>query len=196
MSDEGPSLTNLLAQDDDAPEEKAPRGEVPPQPGVPIEDIARTRTRSNEEIIREELRAAGVSYLNVWRTGVALLPTLLIAISFLRREVFEQMAKADPALKLLPLDRYLLGTALLFVVAYIFANLSVHLANRWRWYAEELPKACANPIGIPPNSPNRIAGLLFREVFYVFPAFDIFARFVLEAEVRGLWEHVGKMIGA
>lgn len=194
MSDETISLLNPLSQEEDPKLEISSTGKAAAGGGGnENSDPNRIRTKSNEEVIREELRATGQGYLLVWRTGISILPALLLATGFFRREVFEQMVKANSNLKLLPLDRYLLGTLLLFIIALSFNTLIKDIASRYRWYAEQLKKTCENPIELPPVSPNRRTGFLFRNILYVFPLFDLFVRLILEAEVRGWYNWLIKL---
>ena len=43
----------------------------------------------SEKMLREELRASIKTYILVWRTGLAALPTLMLAIGFLRKQYLQ-----------------------------------------------------------------------------------------------------------
>src|SRR5437660_5070011 len=82
----------------------------------------RQRDKSNEEVIREELRAIGTGYLKVWQSGVALLPALMLALFYFRRETVQNFVAAGKiqAGQMLPLDIYLIGTFFVTVVCAAF----------------------------------------------------------------------------
>jgi hypothetical protein len=144
------------------------------------ESSPRWRTKSNEEIIREELRNIGQSYLLVWRAGVTVLPTLLLAIGFLRREYLD--AVKAKSLLAIPPTQYLLGTVFMALLAYIFMRLAQGIGERWAWYATELNEQCDNPIGTPRASTSAV---FFPHIFLVFPIFDLYVRAAIQAEAEG-----------
>jgi hypothetical protein len=145
----------------------------------------RHRKASNEEVIREELRAIVGNFMDAWRAGVALLSSMSLAIFYIRRQVYEQMLETGELNRgqYLPWDRYILGTLFLLVVASMFYGICRILGNRYRWYADLLNKECDNPIALPPVSPAGLGRKLFFGVFFIFPLFDFALRVWIRLEI-------------
>jgi hypothetical protein len=155
-----------------------------------VADNPRYRTTSNEVVLREEIRAIGQNYMQLWRSGITVLPSLLVAISFVRKEFTELMIASGTLVQgqPLPLHRYVLGTLFLFVVAYSFKTLTDDLGRRWIWHIDRLQKDCDNALGVPSLSPGRFVGYYYSNIFLVFPWFDLFIRAVTSAEDHGFFK--------
>ena len=143
-------------------------------PNKPIEN-PRVRIKSNEEIIREELRVSGDAYTKVWQTGMTLLPALMIALFYFRKETAERFSVAGKIAKgdILPIDIYLIGTLFLFVVCAAFCLMLRLIGNRYRFYVTLLGSECDNPLPVPPPMKWSLGRWLFYTTLLAFPVTDV-----------------------
>jgi hypothetical protein len=160
----------------------------PPSPTSP-----RVRTKSNEEIIREELRASSQVYMNLWRTGITLMTGAIVAIGFLRREVAEQIDSTDFSLLAIPWQTYLLGSLFLAILAYAFHEMLRRQTMRYRWYEGLLKTECDNALGVPTLTNTERNRSLFNLIFYLFPVFDVYVRIALKIG-KGNISHLGYFV--
>lgn len=146
----------------------------------------RTRTKPNEEVIREELRATSDAYMKVWQAGMTLLPALMIALFYFRKEMVERfvlLGKIKSG-ELLPVDIYLIGTAFLLMVCTAFCLILKVVGNRYRFYSVLLNKECDNPLPLPPPSRWGIGRYLFYVTLLAFPFIDIALFFIYQWRVQ------------
>ena len=133
------------------------------------------RTKSNEEIIREEMRSTGDGYMKVWQSGMTLLPALMIALFYFRREMVQSFI-AEGKMKVgeaLPIDIYLIGTLFIAVVCIAFCLILRLVGTRYRFYAGLLSLECGNPLPIPQPTKWGLGKGLFYFTLIAFPVVDI-----------------------
>src|SRR4051794_15332898 len=105
----------------------------PQKQPLPNEDATRFRTRSNEELIQEELRATADGYMKIWQAGMTLLPALMVALFYFRREVAQNFVLAGKmkAGQVLPIDIYLIGSGFVLLVCVAFCLILSLVGNRY-----------------------------------------------------------------
>jgi hypothetical protein len=146
--------------------------------------------KSDEEILREEIRALREVILKLYQWGVAFIATLQTAIFFIRREVLTGLIESGslPKGALLPLWRYFFGTAVVFLIAIFFTMLSISVGNRLRWYQKQLSELrdCAQTTGKiisgvqepPQNKARYLLRWIVIALYFLFPCLDILGRFL------------------
>lgn len=147
-----------------------------PQPTFlhPMPDV-RTRTKSNEEVIREELRSTGDGYMKVWQSGMTLLPALMVALFYFRRETVQSYIAVGKMKvgQMLPIDIYLIGTLFVAVVCVAFCLILRLIGNRYRCYSALLKTECVNALPLPLPSKWGLGRGLFYLTLIVFPLIDV-----------------------
>jgi hypothetical protein len=141
-----------------------------------------------ERMIRDEVRALQLIAVRVMSWGVTVLVSVQTALFFVRREVALSNVNggaggnaSGDALMTVPLNRYLLGTFFLTLLATIFFRLFLYVSTRLRYYRKQLE-----------NCPSGISEMPIRKgvrfwtgcVFYVFPLVDILARAYLHIGLK------------
>lgn len=138
--------------------------------------------KSDEEILREEIRALREVILKLYQWGVAFIATLQTAIFFIRREVLTGLIESGrlPKGSLLPAWRYFFGTAVVFLIAIFFTTMSRAVGDRLRWYQEQLAVKIESGVKEPP--PNRMRANRLRwmviGLYFLFPSLDLLGRFL------------------
>lgn len=133
----------------------------------------RHRSKSNEEVIREELRSTADNYMKVWQSGVTLLPAMMLALYYLRKETVEKFTIANKITpgQILPLDIYLIGTLFLLVVCVAFCLMMKLVGDRYRFYVKLLESECDNAMPIP--IPTKWGRSVFYTTLIAFPVVDV-----------------------
>ena len=138
--------------------------------------------KTDEEILREEIRALRELILKLYQWGVAFIATLQTAIFFIRREVLSGLIESGrlPKGAVLPAWRYFFGTAIVFLIAIFFTTLSRAIGDRHRFYQEQLSRKITSGVEEPP--PNRARATRMRwmviSIYFLFPSLDLLGRFL------------------
>jgi hypothetical protein len=138
--------------------------------------------KTDEEILREEIRALRELILKLYQWGVAFIATLQTAIFFIRREVLTGLIDSGrlPKGSLLPVWRHFFGTGVVLLIAIFFTTLSLAIGDRLRWYQEQLAENITSGVKEPPPNHSRANRLRFMVItlYFLFPALDIIGRFL------------------
>jgi len=138
--------------------------------------------KSDEEILREEIRALREIILKLYQWGVAFIATLQTAIFFIRREVLNGLIESGrlPKGSLLPLWRYFFGTAVVFIIALFFTTLSRAVSTRYQWYQAQLREKITSGVKEPESKSGRSTRLRWMVIgiYFLFPSLDILGRFL------------------
>ena len=138
--------------------------------------------KTDEEILREEIRALRELSIKLYQWGVAFIATLQTAIFFIRREVLTGLIESGrlPKGSLLPAWRYFFGTAVVFVIALFFTTISRALSERHSFYQEQLMRKITSGVEEPPPNRARAKRLRFVVIalYFMFPLLDVVGRFL------------------
>ena len=138
--------------------------------------------KSDEEILREEIRALRELILKLYQWGVAFIATLQTAIFFIRREVLTGLIDSGRLAKgsQLPLWRYFFGTTVVFLIAIFFTTLSRAVGDRLRFYQEQLGRKITSGVEEPTPNPRRAKRLrlMVISIYFLFPSLDLLGRFL------------------
>lgn len=130
---------------------------------------------TTEVELRKEIRSLHVVMTRVFQVGVGFLIAANAALFYIRKDVVEKLislGKLGPG-QLLPLDRFLIGTIFLAMIAMLFVFVSRRLAKRYIFYREQLiPKSInGSQIDELPSHPKML--LYVSLLYFAFPLFDI-----------------------
>lgn len=134
-------------------------------------------------MIREELRGLRDIALRVSQWGVTLLVSLQTALFFFRKDVYERMLrngdlKPDQGL---PLDRYVVGTTYLTIVALIFFAMSMLVSKRFRFYYDLLETDEKALVPVP--TLTNAGRWLIAALYFIFPVFDLLVKLWVRFEI-------------
>jgi hypothetical protein len=142
--------------------------------------------KTAEETIREELRALTSKMIDVYKWGVGVLAGMQTAFFFLRKDIYDRMLLSGELQKnqYLPWNRYLIGTVVLIIMAFIFTGFSAFLRQRFYFYAKLLSdkNRCPDALPLPPT-PHWITFILV-SLYFIFPIIDIAIRMVLHFQIE------------
>src|ERR1051326_5880145 len=132
--------------------------------------------KTTEEWLRKELRAGRKLAVNQVQWGVTVLAAVELNLYYVRRDVSKHLVdlhKLQPD-QLLPIQRWILGTILLAILATIFTAYLGRTAKHHVAYRKQLLEMNPRYSGINEQVPtggwlNRLHPLLF----FVFPIFDL-----------------------
>lgn len=133
--------------------------------------------KTREDWLRQELRASRTLFASQLQWGVTVLAAVELNLYYVRRDVARYLIELG-ALKpneLLPITRWLIGTAFLIMLAGIFARYTKRTTMHHRDYRRQLLDMKPSYSGI--EEPIPLGGFNHRVAYYlffVFPAFDIF----------------------
>lgn len=136
------------------------------------------QTKMREQWLREEIRACRTLCHNQVQWGVTLLSVISINIYYIRRDIRTHLVENDQIVnnEMFPLARWLIGTAMLLFVAFIFSSFLdrtiKHLVN----YRKQLRALDGgySEISEPIEAGNNfILNHGSRLIFYAFPVFDL-----------------------
>lgn len=136
-----------------------------------------------ERTLRDEIRHLHLIYMRIMHWGVTVEASAQMLLYFVRREatdLLQEQGKLAAGMPL-PLNRYLLGTGFLFVLALVFFGMSYAVTTRLTYYREQL---CPNsdvptPCGIYEMGPRKHFRYMALSLYFVFPLFDIAVRMYL-----------------
>jgi hypothetical protein len=139
--------------------------------------------KTQEELLSEEVRAAADVSSRMVQWGVTLMVSLQAAIFFVRQDILRQYIDAGKLSKgaELPPERYLLGTAFLFVMAVILSKLTARCADQYRNYKTQLISCRGSGVK---DLPIKHTGRWAYALYFVFPAIDILTRIYIHFEIR------------
>lgn len=140
----------------------------------------RQRELEQERMLREELRALQFIIVRVMTWGVTVLVSVQTALFFVRRDVAHAEATNSVTLEI-PLNRYLLGTFFLTLLATIIFRLWLYVSTRLRHYRKQLENCPSGIIELPVRNGSRPWVAL---IFYIFPMVDILARIYLRIGLK------------
>ena len=138
--------------------------------------------KSDEEILREEIRALRELILKLYQWGVAFLASLQAAIFFIRKEVLTGLIENGRLQKgdILPAWRYFIGTVVVLLIATFFQVLSQNLSRQLRFYQTQLRDKRSS--GVEDLTTDQVRRRLLRimviSLYYLFPGLDIIGRFL------------------
>jgi hypothetical protein len=113
--------------------------------------------------------------LRVCQWGVTVLVTVQFALYYIRRDLLTRYLAAGTvrAGEPLPLDRYLLGTSFLFILACIFSLFASGTINSYYHYRDQLS---GEDTGITLHTPNKLRRVFLYLLFFIFPLMDLLYR--------------------
>ena len=144
-------------------------------------------TKSAEELLREEIRAAKDLALRLVQWGMGLLASMETAMWFVRNEQRQAMiaAKKLAADEPLPLIIYGSDSVLLVIVALTFVYFYRGIAKRIKKYGEELKRT--NQSGIQDLEVPKPSRLLVALMLMAIPIYDVGKRIVIEVSLYYGW---------
>lgn len=159
------------------------RGDLSPVSGngfhpaitFPKDGLEMDRLKAKEELLRLEIRENRTLLLVLFRWGVAVLAGLESSLYFIRRDAASHLAQigALPANGTVPLDRWLVGTAFVTMIAAIFCALADYTIKRHIKYRTQLIKMRPSYSGIEENGlSSRKMHKIHYVLFFAFPVFD------------------------
>lgn len=149
--------------------------------------VGKDPSLEREELLRDEVRALQFIMVRVMSWGVTILVSVQTALFFVRKDVALSIdsgvagASSHQGALEVPLNRYLLGTFFLTLLATIFFRLSLYVSTRLRHYRRQLENCPSGIIELPSRNGSRPWVAC---VFYVFPLVDILARLYLKIGLR------------
>lgn len=158
------SLDQLSTLPDVKPPESGPRKQGTRKPP----DI--------EAILREEIRALRELWMRILQWGVTVLIAAGSVVFYARRAIKEDLTAVNKlnAGEPLPLKLYLIGTAFLILLAYVFSVLSGLVSRRYRSYFDQLIRKATS--GVDDISASGHSRWIIPWMFWLFPLFDILLR--------------------
>lgn len=140
-------------------------------------------TKSKEELLSEETRAAAENAVRMLQWGVTLMISLQTALFFVRQAAANSIIAAGklPRGGEVPLDRYLLGTAFLIFIAVILSKLTARSTAQYRNYKTQLIACRESQIE---DLPIRYTGRWAYWLYAAFPAIDLMARMWITFSIK------------
>ena len=131
--------------------------------------------KSKEELLSEEVRAAADMGSKTLQWGVTLMISIQTVIFFVRQALLNADIDAGklPKGSILPLGRYLVGTAFLFFIAFILSRFTSRTLEQYRHYKAQL--IASRESGIT-DLPIKNKGRLAYYLYFAFPVIDIAVR--------------------
>jgi hypothetical protein len=129
--------------------------------------------KTREELIHAEMQSLRATGFQVIQWGVTLLVITELALAMIRRRGIEGLIAARELSvgQWLPLERHLLGTILLAVIAGIFAVMATVESRRFRFYSNLLRSDRETAPAIPEDVSR--TELLIIAGFAAFPIIDL-----------------------
>lgn len=140
-------------------------------------------SKSREELLSEETRAAAEGATRMLQWGVTLMVSLQTALFFVREAAANSMIEAGklPRGSQVPLERYLLGTAFLIFIAVILSMFTARSTAQYRNYKSQLI-ACRES-GVK-DLPIRHTGRWAYWLYAAFPVIDLMARMWISFNIK------------
>jgi hypothetical protein len=142
--------------------------------------------RDREFLLQEELRDLRNIAMRLLQWGVTVLTGLQTAIFFLRKDTYERMLAGGQlkSSEYLPLNRYLVGTVFLLVVAMFVTQLTSMVRDRYKFFYNQLGSKTYTGVAAHPLSKS--GRWVLAAIFFSFPVLDVILRFYIRFEI-GLW---------
>jgi hypothetical protein len=133
--------------------------------------------KTKEEWLREDLRASRTLMLHLVQWGSTVLAAVELNLYYVRQDVRKHLIEQhvmEPS-ELLPIQRWLIGTLLLAILAYVFSFYMHRLHRTHVAYRKQLIEMNPSYSGIQEEIPTggRI-GRVHYPLFFAFPFFDMF----------------------
>jgi hypothetical protein len=153
----------------------------------PMANKPTAQDKAKEEWLREDLRASRTQMLYLVQWGSTALAAVELNLYYIRQDVRKHLVeqhvmKPD---QLLPIQRWILGTVFLSILAYVFSFYLHRLHRTHVGYRRQLIAMNPSYSGIHEDIPTggRI-GRVHYLLFFVFPLFDVFVWLLFYAGPR------------
>lgn len=142
-------------------------------------------SKSKEELLSEETRAAADNALRMLQWGVTLMVSLQTALFFVRREAADAMVQAGQLTKgaEVPLGRYILGTGFLIFIAFVLSMFTARTNEQYRHYKTQLIECRKEGVGIT-DLKIKYTGRWAYGIYAAFPVIDILARKWIDLNIQ------------
>lgn len=139
--------------------------------------------RTKEQMLREEVRFYADSIQKYLQWGLTVMVTLQTAIFFVRRDLASTYIDAGILQKgqELPYYRYLVGTAFLFLVAFILWRFTSRVTDQYRHYKNQLLKDGESGID---DQPTTGVTNWARYLYFSFPIYDLAVRVWVDLSLK------------
>lgn len=137
--------------------------------------------KSKEELLSEEVRAAGDVASRFLQWGVTLMISVQTALFFVRHEILSASIDAQklPKGSELPIGRYIFGTMFLAYLALILSLLTARLNAQYRNYKTQLIACRESGSGIK-DLPIKRKGRLAYALYFSFPVIDLAVKLIIK----------------
>jgi len=131
--------------------------------------------KTTEDWLRQELRADRTLMTGLMQWGVGIMAAIQLNLYYIRRDAAKHLVdlkKLQPD-QLLPFGRWVCGTLLLVLLAYIFSSYMKRIIVRHVGHRKQLENGASSYSGIEEVAP--IGGLknMHNLLFWAFPAYDL-----------------------
>jgi hypothetical protein len=140
------------------------------------------RIKTKERWLRDEIRASRQIILGVMKWGVTVLTATGALLYYIRRDVANRMFTMHtlPQYGTVPPARWLVGTAFLAMIAFIYCIMTRYVVKRHVGYRSQLLDMDSYS-GIEEGPTGGKINNTFYFLFYAFPAFDLILWFYFRA---------------
>jgi hypothetical protein len=132
------------------------------------------------KVLREEMVAIQDERVKLFQVGITVLAALETALYYIRSDVHKHLGIADNIP--LPMPRYIIGTAMLAVIALIFTLLSQGISLRYRALRTQYEASCKKDLPLPPR--NKSARWLVFACYFAIPMLDLAIRLYLDITIK------------
>jgi hypothetical protein len=141
--------------------------------------------KSTEELLRDEVRAVSAATQGFVQWGLTLQVSLMTALFFIRKDLAGEYVQAGliKSGQPLPLDRYLVGTGFLLIIALLLWRISLRHAEQYRNYKNQLIDVAARGSGIR-ELPVIRTGRWMNLLFFTLPLVDLLIRVYISIDVQ------------
>jgi hypothetical protein len=127
---------------------------------------------SKEDWLRQELRGCRGLLVSLVQWGIAVLAALEVFLYYMRQDMTVHLRDLGRLHTdaLLPMPQWLIGTLLLWLIAYIFARYADRIGEHYRQYRLQL--VSMTPTYSTIAELTDVTEVRHRYAYYAFPAFD------------------------
>jgi hypothetical protein len=134
-----------------------------------------------ERMLREEIRSLQMISIRVMQWGVTGLVSVETALFFIRRDIAMSYGDGKAGVLQIPVQRYLIGTFFLVILASVFFRISLYISTRMAHYRNQLGvKSESGIVEMPPR--NGVRRWVFC-LYFVFPLLDLLFRVYLKISI-------------
>jgi hypothetical protein len=135
-----------------------------------------------EQMLREEIRSLQVIQIRVMQWGVTCLVSVQTALFFIRRDIATSYGDGKAGVLQIPIQRYLVGTFFLALLAAIAVRISLYVSTRMAHYRNQLGERSES--GIVEMPPRKGVRRWIFCLYFVFPILDLLFRVYLRIGIN------------